>query len=1612
MGKLTFLASTNRDYLLPTGIGAGVRWAIAYFSIPDVITITPPTPPVAPPAPTPPSVTATNKIPRLSNAWEITLSESVDSLTTANITGTARTGLFSVTGSGTTWRLTYSGGHTTPATLDPADVTLTFPAPPAPPDPWPSDAPTTIPAGDVLIFLASYGSQLEGTQPIRPCLSLFGVPTPEGILADRTDDDSAPYIGTIPLTGGPDVSQFTGGGDLRRFVGGMCRDPENPNNILMVTQDVFPAVWTIEVATGAMTKLFDLPAIPLDVSARRAAFAYGSIAAARDEIYIGFGHEVTGDRTERRVYTRDGEFVKKWTYPTRDSEDNFGSDIMGPYLVAGVSQRLQGFYLSDASPVDDFSVNPRHVSNQRHLRGITTNGEDLIYVVSNSGHELGIYKWDRLDGVSKQFSGFQSDMKAFRFVWRDMSIIYDNIEGLLETNLSVREVDSTLRQLFSEITFTPEYPLYGLEPGDFFVPQDYFADGRTFDGPPDGSFVIQGINVEANGSQVIYASHAKFPTTLTKVFGDNQTTVVGTECESPFIARILDQNDGPLENVKVAWGIVQGTGTLSQQYTRTSNDGAVSSHLTLGRTSEDLVVRATALVPEGVNYGEPITVDFSVTATQRQLTSLVILTGNNQAGVVGRELQGSLQVLALDQNEEVLPNIPVTFNVTGGEGRVSSGVAVTQNNGVALTRWTLGPTDGENTLSASAGEESVTFTATANEVEYSLSAGDGNNQQGISGGILARPLEVIAENQLGERVANEFITWSVLTGGGRLLTSTVVRTNADGSATVEWQLGDETGAQTIEASIGDGDTEQTLVFTATASELDLQLIKVSGDTQTAGAGHELGVPIQVRVVNQFGDPVPYQQLTFTADNEGVVPQFVISNREGLASAIWRLGTSLGSQTCTVTLGTDRVSFSATAVAESYILQKISGEGVTIFHTDVRAVPLSVRVTDSEGQAAGYTKIDWTIVSGEGTLEYISTWTSAGGIASVSFTPEGVAGTQQVSASVGSDSVTFDIVISTGTYLLTWVTQPANQSFTSTAQSTDTDELSVRVVTQGGRKVAGLTVNFSVTNVSGTASHLTASVGASAQTDTNGVAKVTLTKRGQASTAAASRTFKVQASVGGLTADSSTFTISGARIAKYISWTRQPTSTTFTSSRQRTATNSIRVRVTDQAGNPVSGQTVTFGWERTSQRGYPNLSISIPNGTTDSSGYATVTLQKTGAYGTTSTSASYRLYADTSGASRVYSSTFTLSAAGAQYTLTWQSQPANVTLSGGAAAQESDQVRSVRVTDQNGSNVVGVTVSFAVTRSTASGTPNRAGARVVNATATTNASGVASVTLRSEASQVSSTTGASSAHYWVTATYGGVSRSSSSWVVSVTAVTVTLTGTGTLSIRRQPVDARFTNVRAATTSDQTVTFRLTNSSGRALPNVTVTFTLNAVALTGNNVYPGTRASASLVSTTATTNASGDASVTVRAARAQSSGYTAYSWRRYSVTASAVGDTETTQAFSVTVQEEPQPARAQWTTQPSGGSGTVRVTTTSGTALPNVRVSFSSNQDVSADNPTHELVISNNVYTTDSSGYVSVSYSWRRIPGDDRNTPTASMNVRPAIGFGVTFSATSSNYASAP
>ena len=146
-----------------------------------------------------------------------------------------------------------------------------------------------------------------------------------------------------------------------------------------------------------------------------------------------------------------------------------------------------------------------------------------------------------------QFTGFQADLHHFDFRSRDAENIYTEQEVLLETNTSLRQLGQTAHQSLTEFTCIPKLPLDAISPGDYFVssePQPF-----TGGGIPNHAFEIEGINLETNGHQVVHGKKVRFATKLEKVFGDGQTSIQGTACQSPFVVRVVDQNGNPRENV-------------------------------------------------------------------------------------------------------------------------------------------------------------------------------------------------------------------------------------------------------------------------------------------------------------------------------------------------------------------------------------------------------------------------------------------------------------------------------------------------------------------------------------------------------------------------------------------------------------------------------------------------------------------------------------------------------------------------------------------------------------------------------------------------------------------------------------------------------------------------------------------------------------------------------------------------------------------------------------------------------------------------------------------------------------------------------------------------------
>ena len=180
--------------------------------------------------------------------------------------------------------------------------------------------------------------------------------------------------------------------------------------------------------------------------------------------------------------------------------------------------------------------------------------------------------------------------------------------------------------------------------------------------------------------------------------------------------------------------------------------------------------------------------------------TVAIVGGSPQTGTTGFPLGQSLQVRVTDDDGAPMPGVPVTWAVASGGGSLLSATSTTNGDGIAINTWTLGATEGQQTVTASAaGTNTVTFTATAgSRAPLLLQRTAGNAQVGLPGDPVLTPVRVRLLDANGLPLPGAVVTWTVTSGGGSATPGTST-TNALGEASTTWRLGPP-GPQTLVAS--------------------------------------------------------------------------------------------------------------------------------------------------------------------------------------------------------------------------------------------------------------------------------------------------------------------------------------------------------------------------------------------------------------------------------------------------------------------------------------------------------------------------------------------------------------------------------------------------------------------------------------------------------------------------------------------------------------------------------------------------------------------------------------------------------------------------------------------
>lgn len=187
--------------------------------------------------------------------------------------------------------------------------------------------------------------------------------------------------------------------------------------------------------------------------------------------------------------------------------------------------------------------------------------------------------------------------------------------------------------------------------------------------------------------------------------GASLSATVGTALASSPTFTVTDASGNALGNVAVTVAITSGGGTLVNAPTKSSAGPTSIGTWTMGTTAgaNTLTVTVAGLTP----------LTISATGNAGAPAKIVTSTGNAQTGLAGGAAPTPLTAAVQDQFGNGIPNTAVAFNVTAGGGTVSPSSATTNASGVtSAVTWTLGKKGGAQSVSATAGSFSTSFTAT------------------------------------------------------------------------------------------------------------------------------------------------------------------------------------------------------------------------------------------------------------------------------------------------------------------------------------------------------------------------------------------------------------------------------------------------------------------------------------------------------------------------------------------------------------------------------------------------------------------------------------------------------------------------------------------------------------------------------------------------------------------------------------------------------------------------------------------------------------------------------------------------------------------------------------
>lgn len=265
------------------------------------------------------------------------------------------------------------------------------------------------------------------------------------------------------------------------------------------------------------------------------------------------------------------------------------------------------------------------------------------------------------------------------------------------------------------------------------------------------------------------------------VNGNGQQGMAGSMLPDSLVISVTDGESRPVVNRSISFDVTSG-GTVQPSSVLTNGEGMAVFHWVLGTTSGEQSLDAGLGTPGQLSPK----VTFVATAVPGPVQAIAAMSGDGQSAPAGTPLLQPLVVRLLDTFGNGVSGATVDWQASAGS--LNQQTVITGEDGTASVVWTLGPTVGDQTTTASfqgAAGSPITFTATATQgASPRLTMVTQPSSTTESGVVFTRQPSVQLETSLGAPIAQGGVgvTAAIASGGGTLSGTTTVQTNSAGLA--------------------------------------------------------------------------------------------------------------------------------------------------------------------------------------------------------------------------------------------------------------------------------------------------------------------------------------------------------------------------------------------------------------------------------------------------------------------------------------------------------------------------------------------------------------------------------------------------------------------------------------------------------------------------------------------------------------------------------------------------------------------------------------------------------------------------------------------------------------